>query len=575
MQRLLQRLVLLVIPCALLAARPAQAAVSCRAATPAEAARYTTPLAMPGVTSPRDGTCFVGGLAITAQDGVQLSANVFLPRGAASGGAFPAVVFIGSWASADFFEYLGAQQRLAQQGYVALAYTARGFWGSGGVVGVAGPQDVADVSSAIDWLLASTPASPGHVGAAGISYGAGLSLLAAAEDPRIAAVAAMSGWGDLVEQLYGNQVPNPTWTAVLFLSGKLTGRLDPLVDAYTMAVVDPDTTPAQIAEILAWAAPRSPSNVVDALNRRGVPVLLSKNWSDDMFSPNSSLRLFARLTGPRRLLLQPGYHGSVELSGAMEGTPNPVMDEVFSWMDRWLKGTPNGLDTAPRVALQLATGGARESLSTWPAPELRAATFHLTPRGALRFDLGCFCFRGLTGRLAAAPGTATATDRIDSGLDTTATTGAIPILSTLAETMGLPVMNQLDTITLANGIRYEGAKLSAPLRLRGAPRLELRATPSQARGMLVAYLYDTDALGFGRLVTHGARAVHWATPGAPVDLSFELDAIAYDVPAGHHLVLVLDTADNLYGAPVNFGERFAMALPFSPGAAMTLTLPVR
>ena len=70
---------------ALLAAAPAQALTPCRDATPAEALIYTLPQAMPGVVSPRDGTCFIGNLRVTATDGVQLTANVFLPPGAASG----------------------------------------------------------------------------------------------------------------------------------------------------------------------------------------------------------------------------------------------------------------------------------------------------------------------------------------------------------------------------------------------------------------------------------------------------------------------------------------------------------
>ena len=55
-------------------------ALGCRSATPAEAAVYTLPQLMPGVTSPRDGTCFIGGLKVPGSDGTLLSANVFLPR---------------------------------------------------------------------------------------------------------------------------------------------------------------------------------------------------------------------------------------------------------------------------------------------------------------------------------------------------------------------------------------------------------------------------------------------------------------------------------------------------------------
>jgi predicted acyl esterase len=234
----------------------------------------------------------------------------------------------------------------------------------------------------------------------------------------------------------------------------------------------------------------------------------------------------------------------------------------------------NGIDTEPQVNLQLAYGGATETLSTWPAPELRTTTLTLGARGALRWDFGCFCWKGVAGTLGSSTGSP-ATDSVNDLLDTTASTGPVPILSPLMESIGVPVTDQLATILPANGVRYEGATLSAPLRLRGAPHLVLRARPSQSRGVLVAYLYDADPIGFGTLVSHGARAVHWATPGVTTDFGFDLDAIAYDVPAGHHLALVFDTADSLYGSPVHPGEYFSMALPFDAASPMTLSLPVR
>jgi putative CocE/NonD family hydrolase len=553
---------------------PAQA-VTCRTATPAEAAVYTTPLLMPGVISPYDGTCFVNGFTITTSDGVKLTANVFLPAGANAGAHFPAVVYPSSWAAADFFEYLGQQQRMARDGYVALAYTARGFWGSGGVVGVAGAPDVADVSSVLDWLVANTPADVNRIGATGISYGAGLSMLGAAADRRIQAVASLSGWGNLIDQMYGNAVPNPTWLAVLTLSGSVTGHLDPIVGQYDAAINDPGLTPAKLAEISAWGAPRSPMNAVAALNARAVPVFIGKNWQDDMFSPNSTLAMFQQLTGPKKLMLQPGIHASAELPGAVLGTDNAVFDQVHRWMDRWLKGTPNGIDTEPKVNLQLAYGGATETLSTWPAPELRTVTWQIGARGGVRWDFSCLCWKGITGTLTTtAPGYA-ATDAVSNGLDTTASTGLVPILSPLMSSFGVPVTDLVGTVLSGYGVRYAGGSLSSTLKLRGAPHLKLRATPGQARGMMVAYLYDVDLLGIGTLVTHGARAVHWASPNLATDLSFDLNAIAYDVPAGHHVELVFDTIDSLYGSPVRPGESFSMALPLTSGAGMTLTMPVR
>ena len=559
-----------------LAAPAAQAGVSCRQATPLEAATWLGPLAHPGVISPFDGTCFVTGQTVVGTDGVRMTANVFLPAGAAEPGRqFPGVVFISSWAAADFFEYLGQQHRLARDGYVALAYTARGFYLSEGTVGVAGPQDVSDVSSAINWLLANTPTDAQKIGASGISYGAGLSLLAAAADTRIRAVTALSGWGTLMDQLYGQDTPNPTWANVLFLSGAVTGRLDPIVEEYSTAIQNPDTPKSKIDEIRAWGAERSPSSFVAALNQRGVPIFISKNMQDDMFQSASSLALFAQLTGPKKFLLNPGVHAMTELPGATLGLDNYPMDQAHRWLNRFLKGEANGIDVGPKLDWQLKFSDRRETLSNWPAPELRSTTYHLSPRGPLYWDLWCLCFKGQNGGLSTQKNSRSGSDAMSNLLDTTATTGPIPILSTTGESLGLPVLNHLPSVLWNHGIRYEGPALSNTMKIRGIPQLTLRVKPSQSRGMVVAYLYDVDAWGFATLITHGARSVHWATPRKLIDFPIDLATTAYDVPAGHHIGIVVDTADSLYGAPVRWGEGFSMNLEFSSSSASTLKLPVR
>jgi len=78
--------------------------------------------------------------------------------------------------------------------------------------------------------------------------------------------------------------------------------------------------------------------------------------------------------------------------------------------------------------------------------------------------------------------------------------------------------------------------------IRGRPKLHLSVTSSQPRGTIVAYLYDTDWTGTGRLIAHAPTT--WLEPTNTIDLAFE--PIAYDVPAGHRLALVIDTEDPLY-----------------------------
>lgn len=558
----------------LLFAATAQADL-CRHASSSEAASYSSAVNSPGVISPLDGTCWLPAITITSHDGVKLAANLFLPKRSYEGQKFPGIVMIGSWGAPGRMEYLGQQQRLAKDGYIVASYTARGFYLSEGLVDVAAPADVRDVSAALDWLQANTAVDPQNMAASGISYGAGLSLIALAQDARLKTAVAFSGWATLTDELYAAETPNLTWSGVLNFLGDTTGRPDPEVGRNIQTLNNPDATPAEIAAIMSWAQPRSPSSYVAAINRRNAPVFISKNYQDDMFTPNSSMALFSALTVPKKLLLNSGIHTSAEILGALLGIDNYPYDQAHRWFNRWLKGEQNGIENEPKLSMQVKFGGQRETLSNWPAPELRNQTLYLSPRGALRFDWSCFCAKGDKGGLSSAQNQTRAGDTIYNFSDTTASSGLLPILSTTAETFGIPVVNSLLTVGLSTGVRYEGSWLSATQKIRGIPRLNLRLTPSQARAQVVAYLYDVDLLGTGVLITHGARSLHNAVPGQAIDFPIDFSAIAYDVPAGHHLGIVLDTADSLYAQPVHPGERFSVRFEFDPARQASLILPIR
>lgn len=549
-------------------------AISCRTANATEAAIYSTPMNSPGIISPIDGTCYLPAVTITSFDGVKLAANLFLPRASNPTQKFPGIVMIASWGAPGRVEYLGQQYRLAKDGYIVSSYTARGFYLSEGTIKVAAPEDVRDVSAALDWMRDNTPVDMQNVAASGISYGAGLSLMALAQDSRFKTAAAFSGWANLVDQLYTGNSANVTWSNVLNLAGAATGRRDPIVDQNIQTLNNPNATPAQIAAITAWAQIRSPSSYVNAINQRNAPVFLSKNYQDDMFTPNSSMAMFAALSGPKRLHLNMGIHASSELMGALFGADNYQYDDAHRWFNHWLKGEANGIEAEPKVSMQVKFTNRREFFSTWPASEVKNQTYYLSPRGPIRFDVSCLCAKGDKGGLAGSSNQVTAADTISNSADTSATSGLIPILSTLAETANLPVLNSMPSVGWANGVRYEGATLSTVQKIRGIPKLTLRVTPSQARSQVVAYLYDVDLLGNATLITHGAHTEHWAVPGKTIDFPIEFSATAYDVPAWHHIGIVLDTGDSLYGAPVNPGERFSVRFEFAPGQQSRFILPV-
>jgi dipeptidyl aminopeptidase/acylaminoacyl peptidase len=163
---------------------------------------------------------------ITGDGGTTLKANVVTPADADGSRTYPLIVLPTSWGLPQV-EYLAQARKLADSGYVVVSYNVRGFWQSGGYIEVAGPPDTADASKVIDWALANTPADARKVGMAGLSYGAGISLLTAAHDKRVKAVAALSGWADLIDSIYSGRTQHAQAAALLDGAGEITGRPSP------------------------------------------------------------------------------------------------------------------------------------------------------------------------------------------------------------------------------------------------------------------------------------------------------------------------------------------------------------
>jgi putative CocE/NonD family hydrolase len=460
---------------------------------------------------------------ITARDGVVLKANLVAPT---TPGHHPAIVFVNSWGLNDL-QYLAQASAFARRGYVVLSYTTRGFWGSGGEIDIAGPKDMADMSTVLDWLLANTAADPDRLGAAGVSYGSGLTLLASAFDPRIKAVVAMSCWTDLVESLYGNDTRRPQTVWLLDTAARLFGRRS----AEFAALVQAYFASQDLDPLKSWGRVRSASTYIDAINRNHPAILMANSYGDSMFGPNQLVDFFGKLTGPKRLELAPGDHVVVEGLGLF-GLPNHVWDSTARWFDRYLVGNRNGIDTEPPVVMRHLGSDAVEWYSDWAHVATSTRRLHL---GGARWWDG-------TGPLSE---TAVQTDwsqQISMGTDTWADAGVVLLTNGLTGLTGIQPTVWLPAINRRNASVWVSDPLPGGGAIRGCPTLHLAINPSQSKGTLVAYLYDTDALGMGRLVANAP--ITWLTATRTLDL--KLQAMANDIPAGHRLALVLDTVDPLY-----------------------------
>jgi predicted acyl esterase len=476
------------------------------------------------------------GVTIDARDGVRLNANVIEP---ATAGPKPGVVFVNSWGFNDV-EYLAQATALARRGYVVLSYTTRGFGLSGGTIEVAGPKDVTDVSDALDWMIANTSVDPRRIGIGGVSYGAGIGLVAAGHDPRIRAVLALSGWTDLVRSLYSGQTRRLQTVGFLGGVAQLTGRPSPELQRILLDYYADRNVPA----LLEWGRIRSAATYVDRINANAPAIFLANAYGDSIFGPNQLVDFFGKLTVPKRLEFAPGDHAVAELSGLF-GLPNHVWTDAGRWLDQYVAGKATGIDTEDPVVLRPRTSATVESYADWADVTGRTDRYAL---GRVRVLDG-------TGDLDRGRARGGWSRTIVSGVDTTANAGVALLSNGLEPLTGLPSLVSLPTVSRLNAGVWTSGRLDAALPLRGVGHVRL-ATRKRVAGTVVAYLYDVDALGTGRLVAH--EPMTWKTAAEGAALNVALPATAYDVPAGHRLALVVDTVDPLYadagrlGAPLDF-----------------------
>lgn len=471
---------------------------------------------------------FNDNISFVSNDGVKITGNLFIPKSGT--GPFPAVIFVNSWALNEY-EYIVPAAKLAKKGYVVFSYNTRGFGTSGGLINVAGPKDMSDLSKGIDFLLSNAPVDPTNIGIAGISYGAGISLLGLSKEPRIKTAVAMSGWGSLPDSLYGNQTPRLVWGLLLVTAGYITGRMDPIIAENFGKLLDT----RDVATVLTWASERSPNSAVAALNAAGKPVYISNNSQDNLFQPNQILPYFEQLTVPKKLDLNNGIHATAEIGGVL-GIENYVWTNTYDWFDYWLKGIQNGIMSKPKVSIQKRFSDTRVTYSAWPNPYKVERTFHLRPMGLLS-----------PGKITTAANTTNGTDTILSG-GTNATTG-VPLLSEILDgAVSVPVTTNVNLIDRTNAMVYLSDKLTSPLKVRGRTFYKGKINSSDSSPHVVVYLYEVDVWGTGKLISHGTATL-FGVKGKDTDLNVDLQAVAHDFPVGSRIGLAIDNLDPMYAVP--------------------------
>ena len=251
--------------------------------------------AVPAFAEPQTFTVEGGPTSATKSTPVPLDTDVYLPE--ASGPA-PAVIlahgFGGSKrATADL------AQKLADAGFIAISYTARGFGKSGGLISMNSPEfEVKDVSELIDFAaqlkdIQLDGTNDPRIAIAGGSYGGAISLLAAGYDDRIDAVVSDITYNNLQQALFPQFATNSTtpgvfkklWTSYFFSAGfagapgqaTLCGRFAP---EWCALYEQASTTGTLDDNARALLRASSPISVTDRIT---VPTMLMAGQADSLF----------------------------------------------------------------------------------------------------------------------------------------------------------------------------------------------------------------------------------------------------------------------------------------------------
>ncbi|HEV2087289.1 MAG TPA: alpha/beta fold hydrolase, partial [Cryptosporangiaceae bacterium] len=476
---------------------------------------------------------------------IRLDTTIFVPDSATADDPAPAVLVAHGFGGSKATVAADARE-LAQQGYVVLTWSARGFGQSAGQISLDHPDyEVNDARGLVD-LLARRPdvqkdaEGDPRLGVVGGSYGGGLALLLAGHDQRVDAIVPQITWHDLAGAFFPEArgagpeqgVFKRTWAGLFFGTGSglsVASLLGP--GAPSRAGLDPQraqcgrfradvckaylevaTTGRASAESVALLRRSSPAPV---LGRIKAPTLLVQGQGDTLFplsEAEANARGIAAAGTPVRVAWYSGGHDGAGSNSDIDR----VKFLTLQWLDHYLAGK----GPAPATSFTFSTSGGISVRSSRPT-----TITYATDR-----------YPGLTGD--------TAPTRID--LEGPPQPVANPPAGTPAALSSLPGVSGLTA--LVGGVSldvpgqfaaFQSPVLDEPLTVVGAPTVSIKAASPTGEAVLFVKLYDVNA--DGRPLLPSGLVAPVRLTGLPATLAearpvtVTLPALAYRFETGHRL----------------------------------------
>jgi uncharacterized protein len=513
---------------------------------------------------------------IPMSDGTRLAARMWLPAGA-DAAPVPAILEYIPYRRRD-----GSRERddrnypfLAARGYGCVRADIRGTGDSEGVIRDEYlKQEQDDALEIITWL-ASQSWCNGSVGMMGISWGGFNALqVAARRPPALKAIVSICStddrYADDMHYMGGAHLTGNLEWGSTFLS-IMAASPDPRIVGERWRAMWLERLEASTPVFATWLEHQRRDaywrhgSVCENIGDIHCAVMAVGGWADGY--TNAVFRLLRDLKCPRFGIVGPWGHKYPNV-----GVPGPAiafLTETLRWWDYWLKGIDTGIMRAPMLRAYIQDWTAPVSHcgerpgrwiaeSSWPSEKVA------TERLFLNSDR-------LAGTGIEGPAL-----RVCSPLTTGAASGEWCPYSLGGLGPELPTDQRSDD---GGSLVFDGAALTAPLEILGAPELQLVISADRPSMQVIVRLNDVSPEGEVARVTYGVlnlthRDGHAdpkpLEPGARYTVTVRLNEIGYRFRQGHRVRVAVSTAywPIVWPAP----EQGILAVQTG---LSSLTLPVR
>jgi putative CocE/NonD family hydrolase len=352
-------------------------------------------------------------IVVAMRDGVVLRANVLRPK---IGGPFPVLVYRTPYGKEEALKDYTTFRHAVERDYVVVVQDVRGRYASAGEFRPY-ENEGRDGYDTIEWA-AKQSWSNGKIGTFGLSYPGAVQWLAAVEDPpHLRAMVPAMTFSTPQNFFYAGGVWDLSWLEWIWdniahdarvkkrLPGPKTYK-EALTTWNKVGLKMQDTVPLRDVSELKNVAPyyfdwlSHPAEdpwwdwceLRNKYSRVHAAVLNFSAWYDDNYGPEGATTNFMGLLKSRAkerqprtsLLLGPWVHGVDETAktkaGEREFGQNAAIDYdnvVLNWMDHYLKGKDNGVESAKPVRYFVMGDDQWREADSWP-PVAKQTSYYLS-----------------------------------------------------------------------------------------------------------------------------------------------------------------------------------------------------